>query len=284
MTYFFSLLRFVPDPARGECVNIGAIAGDTEVADWELRVISNMKRARAIDSEGYLPTAMSFLAELQERLPGDEPDDELVSFSLDDLHELSATMNNVVELTSPNPIVASDAQEALDTLWRDLLLDPEGSEGHRYKNARSAVGATNRAYREAELPPESVARKVELASGRFTGEFDFAVHNGEAVQVVKCFSFQRPNQVDLAQAVTSWAWLVHELRDHGGTVKPRAGEVVSAPKDLSVASVYVPPADGQDTTAFEQATDIFGEVDVEARPWTDAGPVARVAFDRLQVH
>ena len=39
MPYFFSLLRFVPDTARGEFVNLGAIAGDSEVVDWELRLI-----------------------------------------------------------------------------------------------------------------------------------------------------------------------------------------------------------------------------------------------------
>jgi hypothetical protein len=45
VSYQFSLIRFVPDPARGEFVNIGAVVGDDEAQDWELRLISNLKRS-----------------------------------------------------------------------------------------------------------------------------------------------------------------------------------------------------------------------------------------------
>jgi hypothetical protein len=279
MSYFFSLLRFVPDTARGEFVNLGAIAGDSEVVDWDLRLISNMKRARAIDSEGHLPAAMSFLAELQERLPVE--DDDETNFALEDLEVLAASMNNVIQLTRPEPIVASDAEEALDFLWRDLVLDPEGNASHRFKNTRSAIGATNRAYRDEQLPSDAVKRTVELAAGRFADRFDFAVHNGRAVQVVKCFSFQRPNQAELIKDVKSWGWLMHELREHGGTVKPRIGEALEAHGDLSVGSVYVPPVDGHSTDAFDQAKAIFDEVGVEARPYTDARPIAKIAQQQL---
>jgi len=279
MPYFFSLLRFVPDTARGEFVNLGAIAGDSEVVDWELRLISNMKRARAIDSEGHLPAAMSFLAELQERLPVE--DDDETSFALEDLNLLAASMNNVIQLTRPEPIVATDAEEALDFLWRDLVLDPEGNASHRFKNTRSAIGATNRAYRDEKLPSEAIKRTVELTAGRFADRFDFAVHNGQAIQLVKCFSFQRPNQAELVKDMKSWGWLMHELRDQGGTVMPRTGGSLDAQSDLSVGSVYVPPAAGGSADAFEQAKAIFAEVKVEARPYTDARPIAKIAQERL---
>ena len=35
MPYTYSLVRFVPDPARGEFVNIGAIAGDPWTSPYE---------------------------------------------------------------------------------------------------------------------------------------------------------------------------------------------------------------------------------------------------------
>lgn len=280
MPYFFSLLRFVPDTARGEFVNLGAIAGDSEVADWDVRFISNMKRAKAIDSEGHLPAAMSFLAELQERLPVEDDDDES-TFALEDLTALAASMNNVVQLTKPEPIVASDAEEALDFLWRDLVLDPERNASHHYKNTRSARSATNRAYRDERLPSDAIKRTVELKAGRFADRFDFAVHNGQAVQLVKCFSFQRPNQSDLVKDVKSWGWLMHELREQGGSVMPRTGDKLIAQNDLSVGSVYVPPAGGHSSDAFEQANAIFAEVQVEARPYTDARPIAKIAQERL---
>ena len=44
--YIYSVLRFVPNPASGEFVNIGAIVGSDENGEWELRTVENAKRAR----------------------------------------------------------------------------------------------------------------------------------------------------------------------------------------------------------------------------------------------
>src|SRR5437763_1046159 len=185
MAYSFSILRFVPDTARGEFINIGAVAGDPDAGDWDLRLISNIKRAKAIDGKGLLPAAMAFVAELGGRLPDDDGDAE--AFTVEDLAVLSAQMNNVVQLTPPEGIVAEDAAEALDILADSLLFDLVTSQARGYKNVRSAVGATNRAYREVEVPADAIQRDVAVAvqvdSGTFTGGFDFAVRNGRAVQV-----------------------------------------------------------------------------------------------------
>jgi hypothetical protein len=278
MTYFFSLLRFVPDAARGEFINIGAIVGDGDVNDWDLRLISNFKRARAIDSGGMLPAAVSFATELSERLPGDEDEGTM---TMADLHGLAATMHNIIQFTPPEPIVAADAAEALDLLSRDLLLDPSSVYARGYKNAKSAINATQRAYLGASLPTEAVARVVELETGQFRGGFDFAVHNGRAVQLVKCFSFELPDQEALSKSVMSWGWLVHELRRGGGEVRPRTGATFEASKELSVASVYVPPRSEDSSLAYDQARAIFAEVDVAAEPWTNAEPVASIAVERL---
>lgn len=68
VSYQFSLIRFVPDPARGEFVNIAAVVGDDEARDWDLRLISNLRRARALDREGVLPAALGFVAHLDQRV------------------------------------------------------------------------------------------------------------------------------------------------------------------------------------------------------------------------
>ena len=49
MRYVYSLVRFVPDPARSEFVNLGAIVGSEEYSEWESRQVENPKRARDID-------------------------------------------------------------------------------------------------------------------------------------------------------------------------------------------------------------------------------------------
>ncbi len=49
MTYWMSVVRFVPDPARGEFVNVGAIAGSDETEEWEVRAVANWRRAKLVD-------------------------------------------------------------------------------------------------------------------------------------------------------------------------------------------------------------------------------------------
>ena len=43
--YAYALLRFVPDPIKGEFVNIGIIAGSDEEDRWEIRTIDRAGRA-----------------------------------------------------------------------------------------------------------------------------------------------------------------------------------------------------------------------------------------------
>lgn len=279
--YDFSLLRFVPNPARAEFINVGVIAGDDEAGDWDLRILSNLKRAKAIDSAGLLPAALAFIAELDERLPNDDVDGPTLDRA--ELCELAAQMNNVLQITPPMRVIASDAAEALDVVCRDMLLDPATSQSHRYRNARTAVGAASRAYREAHLPDEAVKRGVAVAAGRTKGTFDFAVHNGHAVQLAKCYSFELPDQASLAHDVMAWAWLAHEVRERGAVVRIRDGEQVEAPANLSIACIYVPPREGEETSAFEQASEAFQEIGVVAAAIGDADAVAQIAAEQLGV-
>src|SRR5664279_1280824 len=90
VAYFFSTVRFVPDPARGEFINLGAIAGDDESQDWALRQISNLKRANAIDSAGRLPAALDFIGRLEERLPVEDEEATAGEITVEQLTRLSA--------------------------------------------------------------------------------------------------------------------------------------------------------------------------------------------------
>jgi len=68
MPFQFSLIRFVPDPARGEFVNIGAVAGSDEAHEWELRLVSNPSRAKALDDRGVLSKAFAYAAGLEDHI------------------------------------------------------------------------------------------------------------------------------------------------------------------------------------------------------------------------
>ena len=207
MTYFFSTIRFVPDPTRGEFVNLGVVAGDDESQDWELRLISNLRRAKALDAGKALPSAMGFLGELEDRLPGDELPVDSSHLDLQSLELLAGEMNNIIQLTTPAPIVADSAAAALDKVFDRLVLDPEAKK-YRFEKKHRAVKLTRRSYRDGGVPDDAVKEHVVVEAKQFHAPFDFAVHNGSAVQLVQCWSFQLPNQEDLAEQVKAWAWVV----------------------------------------------------------------------------
>jgi hypothetical protein len=288
MGYAYSLLRFVPDPARGEFVNFGLLVGDDDAGDWELRVIQNYRRAKAIDDRGALQMALGFVDTLESHIAALEnlPDAALVQpISADLVAQLSAEMRNIVQLSAPLPVVAASAQEALDILSDEVLVDPLARR-YRFAKKHRAVAVTRRAYREHHIPLESIAEHAPVVSGAYDASFDFAVFNGKAIQLVQCWSFQLPDQVQLAEQVKAWAWVVRALRDQGGIVRTGDREIeVPQGQDLEIAAVAVAPMDDQENThAYEEAKAAFAETGVrELRPEQADELGARAAEQLLAV-
>jgi len=286
MPYRYSMLRFVPDSARGEFVNIGAIAGDDDSGDWELRLIQNPRRAKAIDDQSRLGTALAFADVVQEHIAavdqapgtGQEP----MSTAL--LERWAREMQNVVQVSAPTPIVASSAEAALDVVFLELVVDPAARQ-LRFEKKHRAVAETSRAYRRHHVPEDSIARRILVTSGPYDSTFDFAVFNGRVVQLVQCWSFQLPDQATLAAEVRAWAWVVAELRRRGGQLRlgERRVPVPQGP-ELEVASVYLPPSAAQtETKAFGEARAAFAETNVQSYTPDSADLVAMSAASRLHI-
>jgi hypothetical protein len=193
-------------------------------------------------------------------------------------------MHNVVQVTEPLPVVADSARHALELLAEQLLVDPLAPRFDFEKKNR-AYFATRRAYVQHHIPQESFAEHAPLTAGPYDGIFDFAVFNGHALQLAHCWSFQIPGQAELADQVKSWAWVVHEIRNNGGTIRIGDREVeVPQGGELEIAAIAVPPKDGQeDVRAYDEARAAFDEVDVrELRP-DDVDALAQRAVELLHV-
>jgi hypothetical protein len=285
MTYHYSLLRFVPDPARGEFVNLGILAGDDDAADWELRLIQNLRRAKAIDNTGALGLALGFAAVLEEHIEAVEhvPGTTSVApISLDFIVRLSEEMQNVVQLSPPAPVAADSADSALDLLFSELVVDP-AAQRFRFQKKHRAVASTRRAYQEHDVPENAITERAPVSAGPYDGIFDFAISNGEVVQLVQCWSFQLPNQVELADQVKAWAWVVHELRQQDGQLRLGERELQVPRNEVEIATVFIPPAEGQDAPAFDEARAAFEETQVIQLQPDEAEVLGRHAAERLQL-
>ena len=261
MTLQFSVIRFVPDPARQEFVNIGAVVGDPEADEWELRLVSNLTRAKALDDRGVFDKALGFAATLEDNIAAlGELTPPVAAMSVELLERLAGEMQNIVQVTAPAPLMAESTEAGLDLLFDQVVLDA-ARRTHPYAKKHSGVAAVRRGYNEVGIE-SAVRQRTPVSSGVFDAVFDFAVHNGRAVQLVQCWSFQLPDQGALAEQVKAWSFVVNHIRDQGGRL-PHADGSVDVPSDLEIYSVVIPPTADGSGDAFEEACVAFAENGVE---------------------
>jgi hypothetical protein len=192
--YVYSLVRCVPDPATGEFVNVGAIAGNPDTGDWSVRQVSNERHVRKLAGAAELGAVHDFLARVGGQI--DSMQEVMLTGSADLLSEswlssLSRDHRNVVQLTPPAPIVADSAEAALDVLFGRQIIDPVSQSRVRAVTKHGVLSAIGASYRDAGISPGLVRRKAELVVGdRVHATLDYAIANGSAVQLSQGWSFQ----------------------------------------------------------------------------------------------
>lgn len=287
MRYTYSLIRFVPDPARGEFVNVGAIVGSDESSEWQVRQIQNPVRARAIDAHGSLDAVWTFIdrvgtevdsfeASLHQSLFGPK-----VELSEGWLWRLHADHQNIVQVSAPTPMVAESADDALERVFDLMVLDPAVHK-HSFVKKHRALAAMRRAYQESAIMRQrELSERVILRTSHHAERFDFAVSNGGLVQLAQTWSFQIPNQETLAEQVKAWGWTLRDARDAGGQVSTADGQEFDFEADVDVKVVYVPASADHPAPAFVDAQHVFGELGITAVPHLQASDVARRARELL---
>jgi hypothetical protein len=290
MKYLYSVVRFVPDPARGEFVNVGVIVGSDKAGEWEIRSAENLQRARHLDDPDRrsLAAVTDFVERIENQI--DEYSEAVeegaavdVPFSEDWLYDLHGRMEHVIQVSRPAPIRADSAHEALARIFEQLVVDPI-HERLPYARKTRASAALRWAYRDTESLDldEHVFEEVTIRSGLHASPMDFAVANGKVVQLAQTWSFQVPDQRRLTERIRAWGWTLEGLKDEGGEVLLNGARRQDVAKGVDLAVVFVPPRDNQaDTSAFSDALGVFRKIGAVATPLDEANSVAQRAADLL---
>lgn len=286
MRFVYSIVRFVPDPARGEFVNVGAIVGSEESSEWQYRQVENPARARALDERQTLDAAWSFLDRVGRQIDDFERAGETlfnppVELSEAWMERLYLDHRNLVQLSRPSPMIAANADEAMDRIFDDLVVDP-ARRRHPFQKKHSALAAVRAAYRAHSVEKsKNLRERVSLATDHHRERFDFAVTNGKVVQLTHTWSFQMPDQDQLAEQVKAWGWTVQDVRRGGGEVVASSGETWAVGADVDIEVVYVPPLDEQRAPALRDALTVFSEVGAGSHPIDGADSVGLRAHELL---
>lgn len=269
MRHIYSLIRFVPDPARGEFINVAAVAGSEESSEWGIRQISNAKRARAIgqhDTLSALQAVWYFIDSIgaiidnhQDSLEALFPSE--IEPSEEWLEALYRNHRNIVQLSQPTPIHADNVEDALDRIFQHAILDPTPQ--HRRRRWKNEVlAATRQAYRRHSISRSELYERVVLSTEHHDDRFDFAVMNGKTLQLVRSWSFRDMEAQRLSSQIKSWGWTVKSTRDSGGYVEIRDGRCCDVNADVDIEVICIPPDPDQDRSVYEEGKSVFKALDV----------------------
>jgi hypothetical protein len=281
--YTFSVIRFAPNPATGEFVNIGAVAGCDELRDWSARTVSSQSRARRIDDRGVMPKVFERVNELDALCAGDDEGTMAGAPTMSEpmLSKLYEQWQNVVQLSEPMPIDAASATAALDIVFAHLIVDPERQK-RGYRNKSQAFSAVLGAYRTLgdDWAREHLYQRAIVKPAHHPVEFDFVVANGRVVQLAQTWSFEIPSAEQMTNDIRAWAWAVEEIRRTGASMKIN-DSVIEVPSDVEVEVVYLPPKHEGGERAFDEAAAAFKQLKVRAVRDDDVAQVASRAEELL---
>jgi hypothetical protein len=271
------MVRFVPNPASGEFVNVGAIAGGDDGGDWAVRQISNSARARALGPTASLNALFAFLNDVGDRI--DEFNARINSleppnFELSEswLTDLSLRRRNIVQLSSPAPVDADSAEDALEVVFEHLINEP-AVEHRGYATRLRVFSDLHRSYLRAGIRQDLLHERVRLASGPLQAPIDFAVANGKVYQLAHTWSFQIASLPEVSKEVKAWGYTVQALRNAGGEVIGRDGTTQIA-ANVDVEVLYAEPTTDAGQEVFAEAEQVFSDVNVRYRPLADARNLA----------
>lgn len=287
MTYWFSVIRFVPSPVRGERVNIGVIVGSDETSEWRLQTATeaNRRRCDGIDDDSNFPSLLSTLYRWQSLF--DEHGSayargaESLPISLAWLQRMSARHRNVVQLSEPAPVDADDIDEAVDFIFESFVrssipesqvIEPKQHVIRVMKQSFDHVRLLNTGYLE---------QHKFILSGHHRQLVDFLVIYGDVLQVSQAWSFRRPNTEALIDDLKAWAYTMEKLRANGGYLKLGADDVRRIPSDVRIDVVYLPADTPKGIEAFTEASHMFVDVNAQPVPVSESDQVAGEAVDLL---
>ncbi|WP_083933799.1 DUF3037 domain-containing protein [Kribbella catacumbae] len=285
MRYDYWVIRYVPDPVRGEFVNVGVIAGRD--GQWAYRRVNNLRRASRLG--GTASYTDSFLRRIEgvieARLGAVEelfPDESVPTFERGDIEDLRVRMNNLVQLSEARPVLARSAEEAADLAFELMIVDSEADVNHR---TRTRV--VHRLKDAFALRPElvrHVARFQVAAVGSQETRIDFAVKDGVVHQMSQVWAFDVKDTRTLQTQIQAWNYLLGLLRQDGGRLTPRnrSGDGVEIPTGVEINAVFAEPNTAAGEEQFEIAQDGWQRLGVDVVPATESDSIVDEAERLLQ--
>lgn len=286
MRYEYWVVRFVPDPIRGEYVNVGVVAGQGD--DWHIRRVSNLSRASRLG--GSATASKPFLNRIERMIEFELTQMESLIGSAPELLErgfvedLRSRMNNSVQLSSPRPVLASSAVEAADLAFDLMVVDVHHEVRHRARTM--AVRRLSDAFRDDPELQSHVRTRQLVAVGDEMTRIDFAVEDGEVRQLSHAWAFDgEPGRQQTN--VRAWNYMMGLVRRRGAELRVAEGKnptsLIQIPSDVEINAIYAAPQKDDGQSQLELAITGWVDLGVRAVESEDADTIVNEARELVSL-
>ncbi len=277
----YSMIRCYPTPSTGECLNLGALVGNTDSGEWAVRLLKDQGRVARFVGAGALSACLAVVAELNEALADNEDALENGADSTlnsDWLNNLVADHNNLIRFSAPSSVMAETLEEAVERVFQFRIKEPrrrEPAEGWLTRNTLKA------AQREALslVSPTLVHEGAELFVGAsVSSKLDFAIGNGSGLLLTHGWSFLVGGVEEVGTQVKAWAYAIERLRNREmAQLMWTDGATATVPHDIQLAVLVSNAQTLEQRTAREESLQVLSEIHAEVIPYGDEQIIAEMA-------
>ena len=262
----FSLIRYVPDPVKGECANIGVLVRAAGAAQPMVRFTRDWSRVRCMDTNVDVELLESLEAEMNERLSAGERTDTKPMLAV-----LEDTLSNSLQMTEMRGTLAESLPTELELLMR-MYVEPLKAPAPRKKQSgRAAIVSAMRDEFERAGVWRLMRKRISAAQYTQAGDplkIDCGYRNGQ-VRMFHAVSLESD-----AEAAKGLAYSAAGLR---------AGVVRAYGAELELTAVVEPLSKASDAEQYGFALSVMESAAVRVLTVADLGRVAETARRELRV-
>lgn len=222
MTLFeYSIVRYVPDPVRGEFVNVGIVLTSSEPPYLASRFLprTQTRRLAAVGGKhdlGFLTSLAQEITHSAQTWQG-ELDPQPRAWAAESLRRAAQEWGNTIQFSPLHPVRAERPEKLLGRLFADYVA-PGAVRPRQFRDRRWVASTITRGVkslvreRTGIEPTESVfVHRVPVRGWTGTHRFDVAVKNGTYKHLIASASFELPDRNTIESEVRLTAWKVYDI-------------------------------------------------------------------------
>ncbi|WP_030014358.1 DUF3037 domain-containing protein [Curtobacterium sp. S6] len=265
MLYRTRIVRYVPDTARGEFLNLGVIVMGDDPRDVAIRAVETITEIPNIGGprSAALEAVSGIVREVESR--HESPAELEIDHSSTLRASIDSFARNAYGLIQFSDEGIADGQSAMAVA--DFLFDHLVSRGTPARREQRLTRLRRRitdTYSTRPTLARSLLSSPRLVAGPRSAPVDLAVLDQNIIEINSAFSFQGEPNRHLLERIDSWAFRMKLLREGNGGVLQHGREPnVPVAPDTPIIAIVDPPQTSAQQELFQEVTAPWSQLEIQ---------------------